>query len=211
MTHDEFKDQLDELQKVMINVLTHYTVWLEMWPTEDIVDTLNHFKGFFFPVRSALLSMMVLECVKLFDRYSKTISLTNLLSEAKDAPSELVPHAEHGALERLSEQISGLEQTLETLKRIRNQEIGHLDANPKGGEGPTLGEMENFLNVIQSVFNGLALANDRQTYHWGNLEQSAKTDTSDVLRVLKERIEQDREARRLALEARRLARSIGRA
>ena len=65
----------------------------------------------------------------------------------------------------------------------------------------------NFLNVIQAVLNELALANDRARYDQGNLQRSSKRDTTDVLRFLKEKIEQDREGRGSALEARRSERT----
>jgi len=207
MTHDEFRDRLDKLNEVLLDALTHYAVWLGLWPSQENVDMLNQFSGFFFPVRRALLSITLLQCAKLFDTDPRTISLTNLLKEAKRAPDELVPYAESGALERMSRQIAEVKRVRRNLTRMRNQEIAHLDANPKGGKTPLLGEMDDFIEMIQSVFNGLALANDRRGFHWSHLQSSGVTDTMDVLRILKESAEQEGVA--LQQEIDRLSRSEG--
>ena len=42
MDRDEFSRQLKKLHNnVLFNVLSHHLVWVNLWPTEEKIDTLN--------------------------------------------------------------------------------------------------------------------------------------------------------------------------
>jgi len=169
---------------VVVDALTNYTVWLGLWPTEERVDTINRYNSFFLPVRRALFANSLLQCARLFDTDTRTISLTNLLKAAKNDPKSLVPHVEPEQLGRWSEQVADLEGTLEKIKRLRDQKIAHLDASPTGGPAPLMGEMDKFLEAIKDIFNELAVAHNREHYFWGPLQKEVEYHTAEVLRIL---------------------------
>ena len=93
MERREFERRLDQPNtEVLLDPLTQYTVWMALWPTEERVDMLNRYDGFFFPVRRSLFKMTLLQCSKLFDGNLRTISLRNLIRAAASNPAELVPY-----------------------------------------------------------------------------------------------------------------------
>jgi len=97
MTYEEFGERLQSLRADLFSAKMYYSVWIATWPTEEAVDILNRWRGFFSPVREALFGMSILQAAKLFDRDQRTISFPNLLKAATLEP-ELVPHALEGEL-----------------------------------------------------------------------------------------------------------------
>ena len=103
MDREEFGKQIGELRKNIAEARGFYTVWLAIWPTEEAVDTLNRWIGFFGPIIKALNGMTMLQCTKMFDRDRRTVSFPNLLREAKKGPGSLVPHLSENGLDRLED------------------------------------------------------------------------------------------------------------
>ena len=183
MLREEFARQLKELGETLFSASVKYAIWLELWPTEERVGTLNRYGGFFLPVRHALYSTMLMEFAKMFDRDQRTISLTNLLQIGKTDPENLLPHAAPVELEQMSQRLSQNESVLESLKRKRDQQLAHLDPNPM--EAPLIkGEFDRFVENLQSTFNELFRMHNMSGYGWTYQQELSIRNTTEVLRIL---------------------------
>ena len=70
----EFKSLLEELRKQLLDASMYFDIWEQIWPTEQAVDVINRYKGFFQPVRKAL-----------FDQFS--IKICNVTGNDRRLPS----------------------------------------------------------------------------------------------------------------------------
>ena len=91
MERQEFKRQLDELGKIILEGIAYFTVWHGLVAEdEDTAQALNRYRGLFLPAQIGLKWMTLLQFSKVFDRHSKAISLSNLLTVAKQNPGEFI-------------------------------------------------------------------------------------------------------------------------
>ena len=184
MTRDEFKRQLQELRdKVFLEALAYYELWQALWPSTEIVGTLNRYIGFFGPVRRALWEMMFIQLAKLFDRNPKAISLWQLLDVAKEDMS-LVPHIAQEELDRMRDQLPAHENTLQALKQLRDQQLAHLDVNPSQYKPIPKGEFDRLIDDMKGLVLQLAWAHDQWGWDWSALPHRSIQDVNDVLQVL---------------------------
>ena len=130
MNPNEFKRQLNELQRQIFHAIVSYQVRLALWENPEVVDTLNRYRGFFFPVRDALYGTWVMGFAKVFDRDSKTVSLKNLMKVAKEDVCNLVPNMTEKKIDELEQRLSQHDAILRAIKRLRDQYLAHLDAAP---------------------------------------------------------------------------------
>jgi hypothetical protein len=51
----EFKSLLEELRKQLLDASIYFDIWEQLWPTTQVVDVINRYKGLFMPTRKAIL------------------------------------------------------------------------------------------------------------------------------------------------------------
>src|SRR3989304_5443841 len=137
MTPAEFKQRLDQLREVILRAVSFYKVWLRLqyredtasWSLDEQNRMLSQFRGFFTPVAIAMQGATLLEFAKVFDRENRTASLFVLLNAARRQPS-LVPACTPDDLRGFGKQLKLANQTLQSLKKTRDQRLAHTDANP---------------------------------------------------------------------------------
>ena len=112
----EFARQVGELSKQISQASLAYTVALALWPTPEVVDTMNRWLHFFSPAREACHVAFVMGFAKVADEDSRTMSLTNLIRLAKEDPSQLVPNLSYSDLEEMEDQIASHANVLESIK-----------------------------------------------------------------------------------------------
>ena len=183
MDREEFARRRKELMGTILSASTKYALWLELWPTEERVGILNHYLGFFGPVRHALYATMLMEFAKLFDTDQRTISLRNLFQIGRADSENLLPHAAPVELENLAQRFAENGSVLESLKRKRNQQLAHLDSNPM--EALLIkGEFDLFVENVKENFNTLSAMHDTRAYIWSRQLQRSASDAGELLRVL---------------------------
>ena len=52
----ELKSVLEELRRPLLDASMHFEIWEGLWPTKQVVDVINRYKGFFMPTRKAILT-----------------------------------------------------------------------------------------------------------------------------------------------------------
>lgn len=195
MKCDEFARQLGRLQSEIFRSIVEYETWLALWPTEEAVDILNQYKGFFATVRGALYESMLLGFAKVFDKDPRTMSFRNLIAAARKNMGELVPHITLQELDEVEQQIMQYDPILGKATQLRNQYLAHLDANPQPIPILIKGDIDKFIEALRNAFNQLSIAHDRSSYAWSSQSERPAWEASEVLRILRE--ESERVRRRL--------------
>ena len=70
----ELKSLLEELRRQLLEASMHFDIWVGLYPTAQVVDVINRYKGFFLPTTKAH-----------FDQFCVRIS--NIISSDYRAPS----------------------------------------------------------------------------------------------------------------------------
>lgn len=51
----EFRPLLEELRQQLLAACVHFDIWVQLFPTAQVVDVVNQYRGFFQPTREAHL------------------------------------------------------------------------------------------------------------------------------------------------------------
>jgi len=197
MNRNEFKKQLDELQRQIFRAIVSYQVRLALWETPGIVDILNRYRDFFIPVRDALYGTMFMGFARVFDHNSRTVSLKNLMKVAKEDVAGLVPNMTRKKIDDLEQRLSQHDAILKAIKRLRDQHLAHLDATPKPNLPLIKKDVDQMIKTLEDVFNQLSQGHDGSGYSWSYQAKLSSWQTSEILRILSE----DAQARKATADA----------
>lgn len=196
MEPQEFKHQLVEIRTIISDGIAYFSAWHGLMVEDKVsAQALNRYRGLFLPARNALLWAALMQFAKVFDRDSRTVSLRNLLTLAKNDRENLTPYAAEENLLDLEQKIDASEGLLERLKGFRDQRLAHHDATVTGNISLQYGEVRKLVEEIKSIYNSLTLGHDRSTTAFEYLARHAEWHTSEVVRIMRE--EKDRAVRRI--------------
>ena len=92
-----------------------------------------------------------------------------------------------------TEQIRGLEDkialhedTLDSIKRLRNQHLAHLDANPQPKLPLIKKDLDQLIECLKEVFNRLSSGHRGSEYSWSFQERRSAWETQEILRILQD-------------------------
>jgi len=197
MNRNDFKRQLDELQRQIFRAIVSYQVRLALWETLGVVDILNAYRDFFMPVRDALYGTWVMGFAKVFDRDSRTVSLKNLMKVAKKDVANLVPNMTKEKIDELEQRLSRRDAVLKSIKKLRDQYFAHLDAAPEPKLPLIKKDVDQMIGTLEDVFNQLSQGHDGSVYSWSYQANRSAWQTSEILRILSE----DAQARKATADA----------
>lgn len=192
-----FKKRLEQLQEVIMSGLSFYAVWNKLrlhdakevsWSLDRQNQILGRWIRFFTPVGIGLQRMAMLEFAKVFDTDTRTVSLTNLLKEAK-RDSGLIPHAQPSDLQDISDRLRQAKATLKTIMKLRNQRLAHADATPDPLPPLMSQKVESLIDDIKFAFNRLSTAHDQSVYSWDYALQRSERETTEILGLLVNEVE----------------------
>ncbi|HAV10700.1 MAG TPA: hypothetical protein DCX22_03680 [Dehalococcoidia bacterium] len=194
MEFKEFKDQLDELKNIISNGIAYFSAWQGLMVEDEIsAQALNRYRGFFLTARNALLWSALMQFAKIFDHDSRTVSLRNLLTTAKNDQKNLTPYSTEKNLLDIERKIDASESLLKRLKGFRDQRLAHHDATVTYKVPILYGEVKKLVEEIKSLYNSLRLGHDRSTIAFDHLALESGKHTSEVVRIIRE--EKDRALR----------------
>jgi hypothetical protein len=175
----EFESLLEELRKQILDACIHFDIWEELWPTEEVVDVINQYKGFFLPTRNAHLSQFFIKVCNVLSNDPKSPSLYRVLSIIGKNPklaSGISTRAVKNRLKNHKEVLKGIEQ-------YRNTKAAHWDTNISEPKKPVLfGSSKRMLKELQDIYNEISSA------HSGNIwsfQPIPRSNTSGLLNELK--------------------------
>ncbi len=149
---------------------------------------LNEYKGFFSPVRTALLDSLIMAVMRILDRDSKTMSIYGLQQRVKSIPNLL--DGDYKSIPNLLDGLDKVGHVVEEIKELRNKHIAHSD--PHHGPIPQLivGEIEGLLDALRGTLDKADnfLKQPRSPYPTAEADKA----TAALLRVLGEPIEKYR-------------------
>lgn len=189
--YSEFTRRLNELRAIIFDGIAYFSCWeaLKVGDRESAA-ALNRYRGLFLPARNALMGMALTQFSKVFDRGARTVSLTNLLRAAKAASELLVPRAQPEELEEIESKLAENEALLTRLKTVRDKRIAHYDSNASGDMKLLYGEMRRFVEDIKWAYNLLRRGHDGVVTQFDSLAGDARRHTSEVVRIMREDMQQ---------------------
>ncbi len=147
----EFRSLLEELRKQLLDASMYFDIGEQIWPTAQVVDVINRYKGFFQPTRKAL-----------FDQFS--IKISNVISNDRRLPSfhkifkmlDTNPSlASKIDVQSLRERLKQHRAVLTAINDYRNTKAAHWDTtNHVAERRPVLfGDSRRMLKELQGIFN----------------------------------------------------------
>ena len=91
-------------------------------------------------------------------------------------------------MEEMNNCLTQLENSdaLESLKRMRDQHLAHLDAAPLEKVPLPMEQFDRLVEGIKGLFDGLSLAHDRSIWYWESQSKRSAWETSELLRTLRD-------------------------
>jgi len=59
--NEDFLLILEEIRKQLLDASTYFDIWIQLWPTTTAVEVINRYKGFFQPIRQAILDQFFIK------------------------------------------------------------------------------------------------------------------------------------------------------
>lgn len=185
MTPQEFRRQLDELQRIISEGVAYFSAWQALTPKDDdSAQALNRYKGLFTPARAALIWMAINQLAKVFDSRRGTVSLRNLLKAAKRDCENLTPFGSMNDLKRIDDQLTSNQPLLEKLKHLRNQRLAHHAAIVSGEMSLLYGETSRLLGQVKSMYNSLSHGNHRGVTMFDHLASETDRHAAAVVHIV---------------------------
>ena len=147
----EFESLFEELRKQLLDASIHFDIWEQLWPTEQVVDVINQYKGFFLPTRNAHLSQFFIKVCNVLSNDLKSPSLYRVLSVIGKNPS-----LASGISTRTINRLKKHKDVLKGIEQYRNTKAAHWGTNILEPQKPVLfGKSQQMLKELHSIFNEL--------------------------------------------------------
>ncbi len=165
---EEFEYVLEILRQQLLDASCHFYIWEQLWPTENVVDVIRRYKGFFQPTRAAHLESLIIKVSDIVSNKANAPSLYRILNMVV-VNSRLAPDID--VLE-VKQRIQKQKKTLEAIKNFRNTRVAHWDTSVEKLEKPVLfGDTKRMLKELTDIFNKISLAHSKEEWSFRYTEQ----------------------------------------
>ncbi len=176
----EFKSLLEELRKQLLDACIHFEIWEQLWPTEQVVDVINRYKGFFQPTRNAHIDRFYIKICNVVSNKLNQPSFYRVFNMLK-ANTTLAPGLD---IRSLKKRLKSHKKTLSAIKQYRNTKGAHWDMVIPAKRKPVLfGDSKRMLEEMQNIYNEISGA--ATTREW-SFKLSQHGDTHALLNHLNE-------------------------
>ncbi|MBI4304388.1 MAG: hypothetical protein HY665_08660 [Chloroflexi bacterium] len=177
----EFKALLEELRKQLLDASMYLDIWEQVWPTAQVVDVINLYKGFFQPTRKALFDQFSIKICNVTGNDRRLPSFYKVFKMLDTNPS-LAPQLD---VNNLRERVKQHRAVLAAIVSYRNTRAAHWDTtNQVAEQKPVLfGDSKQMLKDLQHIYNEICRAATREVWSFKLLEHG---DTDSLLNHLKE-------------------------
>ncbi len=176
-----FESLLVELREELFKACTNFDICIQLWHTQEVVDVLNQYIGFFWPTKGAH-----------FDQF--TIRVSEVLRTKQGAPSfynvlrmlsqntQLAPNID---VRSLSDRLKKHKQVVKAIKQYRNTMAAHAYTQSSVVRKPVLfGKAKRLLQDLQNIFNEISIAHGNHPWLF---KAEQHNDASRLLEALKTR------------------------
>ena len=172
----EFKSLLEELRKQLLDAQIHFDIWEKLWPTEENVDVINSYKGFFLPTRNAHLDRFFIKLSNTVDADPRSPSFYRVLKMLA-TKADLAPTID---VRSLRNRLKKLKDLLRRINQYRNKRAAHWDTDAIELDSVHVGESRSLLEELESIYNEINSA------HNGNVWSFKISQYRDTDRLLNE-------------------------
>lgn len=174
----EFKSLLEEIRKQLLDACVHFDIWEQLWPTEQIVDVINQYKGFFLPTRNAHLDLFFIKVCNVLSNDPKSPSFYRILSMLSKNPNL----ASTTSARELKNRLKKHNRVLKAIEQHRNTRAAHWDIRKQSRKPVLFGDSKQMLKELQDIFNEISRAHSRNEWSFRISEHG---NTASLLNVLK--------------------------
>jgi adenosyl cobinamide kinase/adenosyl cobinamide phosphate guanylyltransferase len=174
----EFRSLLEKLRQQLLAASVHFDVWVQLFPTTQVVDVINQYKGFFQPTREAHLDQFFIKVSNVVSNDPRSPSFHRIFKMLDNNPAL----ASGVDVQLLRKRLEQHKEVLERIKKHRNKRAAHWDTQEQVQRKPVLlGESKRMLEELQGIFNEISGAHSKNVWSFKYSEQS---DSSSLLNVL---------------------------
>jgi hypothetical protein len=175
-----FKSLLEELRKELLDASIYFDIWVQLWPTPQVVDVINRYKGFFLHVRKTLLDQFSIKICNVLSNDSTAPSFYRIFKILENNPSLASTIDPKPLRKRLKQH----RKVLDGIKHYRNKKAAHWDTQVVAEKKPVLyGDSKKLLKELQEVFNVISGAATKRVW---SFKISQHGDTTALLDHLNE-------------------------
>lgn len=166
----ELEYRLDELRKQILEASIHFNICEDLWPTEEKVNVINRYIGFFQPSRIAHFNRFTILISNIFSTTQKAPSFYNIFKILRNSP-QLAPGKD---ISSLSKRLRQHKKTKEAINDFRNRRAAHYDAawpKEEPQRKPILfGDTKKMLKDMQEIFNEISGAHSHNIWSFEPLQ-----------------------------------------
>ena len=147
------------MRKIILDGVSYFIVWNSLnREYEKEIHSRDkgfwwHYRGFFAPSRNALLWSTLMQLSKAYDTDYRTVSLNNLIVDARNNPTELAPYTTQDGLENIQVRIAKNRSLLQKLRQYRNKRLVHYDSTEMENIDIPADEVNVLIEETKSIFN----------------------------------------------------------
>ncbi len=176
----EFKSLLEELRKQLLDACIHFEIWEQLWPTKQVVDVINRYKGFFLPARNAHIDRFYIKVCNVVSNKSSQPSFYRVFG-ILNANTTLAPGLD---VRSLKKRLKSHKKTLSAIEQYRNKKGAHWDMEIPVQRKPILfGDCKRMLEELQNIFNEISGAATKNVWSFKPIQHG---DTNALLNHLNE-------------------------
>ena len=157
----EFSSLLEELRKQLLEASMLFDASEQTWPTAQVVDVLNRYKGFFQPTRKALFDQFSIKVCNVISNDRRSPSFHKVF-KMLDTYSNLAPNID---VQSLRKRLKQHKVTITNIENYRNARAAHWDIDIAVEKKPVLyGDSKKLLKELQDVFNEICRASTKNLW-----------------------------------------------
>ena len=184
---NNFEYIFKELRKQLIKASVHFDIVEKLWPTEQVVDILNRYIGFFRPTREAHFDSFILKVSDILnERNKRSPTFYRVLKMISNNPN-LAPSIN---VQEIEERLGNHKTTIRKITDYRNKQAAHNDTKVTKRYPVRYGESKRLLEELKETFTEISRSHSKDVWSFRSSQQG---DTDSLLEALKKQLAQDQE------------------
>jgi len=166
-----FDELLQRVEHELLRAQEHFDNWEAIFPTQQVIDVLNRYVGFFRPTIDAHIAQFFIKVANVTGTDQRLPSLYRLFKMIEEH-ADLAPNVN---IKTLRSRLKAQRQLLERVRKFRDTRIAHFDTTIKP-DAVLFGESRSLLQELEDVFNEIRIAHKgrRKAFDWWGQQHDAK-------------------------------------
>ena len=183
---NNFEYIFGELQKQLLKASVHFDIVEKLWPTEQTVDIINRYIGFFGPTREAHFDRFILKISDSLSSSQKSPTFYRVLKMISNNPDLALKIN----VQEIKRRLKNHRAALKAITNYRNTRVAHWDTTVSETESVLYGNSRRLLEELKDIFNEINASHSKSVL---SFRYSQQGDTINLLETLKRQLAQDQE------------------